>query len=93
MNEAVYFVVEKVPTGEQAALYHDHLPPRLSGKNAARDGLVYAVRMDTLPNAATWLKMAPRLTTFGSAARTAFMIRRFSDGGSLAAVSNHRIAG
>src|SRR5579859_2206897 len=34
------------------------MPPRLSGKNAKRDGLIYAVRVDILPNAKRWLAMS-----------------------------------
>lgn len=53
-----HFVVERTPTGEQAVLYYDCLPPRLSDKNAQRNGLIYRVRVDTLPQAARWLKMS-----------------------------------
>jgi hypothetical protein len=58
MSEAVFFVVERTAIGEQAALYYDIMPRRLTGKNAARDGLVYAVRVDILPHAQTWLSMS-----------------------------------
>lgn len=58
MAEAVYFAVERTPTGERPALYHDHLPRRLSATTAQRDGLIYVVRMDTLPNGARWCAMS-----------------------------------
>jgi hypothetical protein len=54
-RDAVFFVVERHPLGEQAALFYKRLPTRYTGKNAARDGLVYALRLDTLPDAARWL--------------------------------------
>jgi hypothetical protein len=59
-QEAVFFVVEKapIPGGERASLYHEFLPPRLTGKNSNRDGLIYLVRVDTLPHAAKWLSMS-----------------------------------
>jgi hypothetical protein len=58
MADPVYFVVERSPEGEQPVIYYDRLPQRLSGKNATRDGLIYAVRMDVLPNAAKWMSMS-----------------------------------
>lgn len=47
--EPLYFVVERTLTArEQPLLYHDHLPAHLRVKNAKRDGLIYALRLDTL---------------------------------------------
>jgi hypothetical protein len=57
MSEPIYFVVERTALGEQPALYYDQMPIRLTGKNAKRDGLIYAVRVDILPHAAQWLAM------------------------------------
>jgi hypothetical protein len=58
VGSPVYFVVERTIAGEQPAIYRDHLPDRLTGKNAKRDGLVYAVRMDTLPHGEKWMAMS-----------------------------------
>ena len=49
MGEPVYFFVERHPRGEQPAICYGQMPRR---------GVVYGVRVDTLPNAATWLKMS-----------------------------------
>jgi hypothetical protein len=54
---AVYFAVERTPTGEQAALYYDELPSQWRGQNATKNGLLYALRLDNLPNASAWLRM------------------------------------
>lgn len=62
MTAAVVFVVERTPGGdEMAAVYRDHLPTRLTsykpkepiivaGKTLELNPIVYAVRLDKLPN-------------------------------------------
>jgi len=55
---ATYFVIERTATGEQAALYYDDLPRRYLGQKAQWNGLIYKLRLDTLPDASGWLAMS-----------------------------------
>lgn len=53
MADPIWFVVERVPGGETAAIYHQVLPERLTRK-VAPPGLapiIYQLRLDRLPDA------------------------------------------
>lgn len=58
MSEPVYFVVTSRAGLTSAALHHGQLPAWMTGKRAKERGLVYALRLDVLPNAARWLAMS-----------------------------------
>jgi hypothetical protein len=53
----LYFVVWRRAGAETPSLYHDHLPGWIHGKHAAARGLVYMLRLDTLPDAERWVAM------------------------------------
>lgn len=63
MNEPVYFVVERGPSGETPAIYYNILPDRLTrkiprddrGQACGRAPIIYALRLDTLPGASRWI--------------------------------------
>jgi len=55
MTEPVFFVVERCPGGETAAIYHERLPERLTRKTATP--LVYALRLDRLAGGEHWAKL------------------------------------
>ena len=58
MAEPVFFVVERRAGREEAAIYYDQLPVRLTRKVAKEESppIVYALRLDRLPDlAAAWL--------------------------------------
>jgi hypothetical protein len=55
---AVYFVVLRRAGVEASAIYYDNLPAWMTGKRAAEGGLVYALRLDTLPDADRWTTMS-----------------------------------
>lgn len=77
MTDPIWFAVERTPSGEFAAIYHQVLPSRLTEKIVAPrvSPLVYSCRLDKLPDCATWLQMS-----------TAELYRRYAlarDGGRL----------
>jgi len=55
MPGPIYFVVVNRMGRESCSLYHDWLPAWMTGKNAKELGLLYVLRLDTLPNADHWL--------------------------------------
>jgi hypothetical protein len=66
MTDPVFFVVERCAAGETAAVYRDLLPVRLTRKIPRDDRgqpcelppIIYALRIDRLPDADRWLAMA-----------------------------------
>src|SRR5262249_29873521 len=57
---ATYFVITRRAGHESPALYYDRLPDWMLSKRAAAEGLVYALRLDTMPDAAFWLALSLR---------------------------------
>ena len=53
-DSPVFFVVEKTPLGESAALYCDAAPQ----VRTAKPRIIYITRLDQLPNAKIWLNMS-----------------------------------
>jgi hypothetical protein len=58
MSEPVYFVVTRRAGFEEASLCYERLPTLLAGRRAKDHGLVYALRLDTLPDPEKWLAMS-----------------------------------
>lgn len=61
MPDPVWFVVERRMGGESPAIIYDRLPQRLTRKITPFEAssLVYAIRLDTLPDAEDWISRSP----------------------------------
>jgi hypothetical protein len=55
VSNPVYFVVVRRHGRTSPRLIYDRLPAWMTGKRAALDGLVFAYRLDILPDADRWL--------------------------------------
>ena len=56
MSEAIFFVVERRAGREEPAIYRDRLPERLTRKTKGEvSPIVYALRLDRLPDLDQWL--------------------------------------